>query len=218
MGLTKKEREELRRIRTAELYSYMHEFSSGGVAVGLDEVGRGPLAGPLTVAAVALPEEPQIVGLDDSKKLSAKRREELAAQVRGVALGLSIVHIAPDQIDACGMTVCLRVAFTRALAGCGVQPDVVLLDGNPLHIHEREVNIVKGDGKVACIAAASIVAKVARDALMVEADERFPEYGLASNKGYGTAAHIAAIKEHGPCELHRMSFLGNILAEQQSLL
>ena len=196
----------------------MHDVGGEGIVVGLDEVGRGPLAGPLTVAAVALPDDPQIIGLDDSKKLSSKRREELAALIQEQALCVGIAHIEPQAIDACGMAVSLRVAFTRALAQCPLEPDVVLVDGNPLHIHERERNIIKGDGKVACIAAASIVAKVTRDAFMVQMDARYPEYGFASNKGYGTAAHIAAIKEHGPCPLHRMSFLGNILSGQQTLL
>lgn len=196
----------------------MREVGGSGVVVGLDEVGRGALAGPLTVGAVVLPDEPQIIGLDDSKKLSPKRREELAAQVHERVLAVAVAHIQPDEIDACGMAASLRVAMMRALADIPLSVDAVLVDGNPLHIHPAEVNVVKGDGKVACIAAASIVAKVTRDALMTELDEVHPAYGFASNKGYGTAEHLQAIRAYGPCVQHRQSFLGNILAQQQTLL
>ncbi len=193
------------------------EGAGGGarVVVGLDEVGRGPLAGPLTVAAVVLPDEPQIAGLDDSKKLSPKRREELAAQIGQTARAIGLCHIEPARIDADGMASCLRAAFAGALAQCGVEPDAVLVDGNPLHIHPNERNVVKGDGKVACIAAASIYAKVARDALMLELAERYPGYGFERNKGYGTAEHIEAIRARGPSPAHRMSFLGNILSRSE---
>lgn len=205
----------------------MREVGGPGVVVGIDEVGRGALAGLLTVAAVALPDEPQVVGIDDSKKLSPKRREALAAQIREVALGVGICHIPPDEIDACGMAASLRVCMGRALAACerdiaargnGSGADAVLVDGNPIHLHANEKTIVKGDGKAACIAAASIVAKVTRDALMVEYAQSYPAYHFDSNKGYGSAAHIEALHELGPCELHRRSFLGNICGQQQSLL
>lgn len=205
----------------------MRELAPEGIVVGIDEVGRGALAGPLVVACVALPDEPQIVGLDDSKKLSPKRREELAAQIDELALGVGIARVEPEEIDACGMTASLRVAMVRALAACkgdlaarGNDDDIatVLIDGNPVHIHEGELCVVKGDGKIACIAAASIAAKVARDKLMCTYAQDYPAYGFESNKGYGSAAHIAALKEHGASSIHRRSFLGNILAEQQSLL
>ena len=190
----------------------MEELSGAGVAVGLDEVGRGPLAGPLTCAAVVLPHEPQIIGLDDSKKISPKRREQLAVQILDTALAVGIAHIQPDEIDACGMAASLKVCMSRALKDSGADPDVVLLDGNPLHFHPKELNIVKGDAKVACISAASIVAKVTRDKIMEAMAQEYPHYGFESNKGYGSAAHIAAIKEFGPCPIHRMSFLTKILA------
>lgn len=205
----------------------MRELAPEGIVVGIDEVGRGALAGPLVVACVALPDEPQIVGLDDSKKLSPKRREELAAQIDELALGVGIARVEPEEIDACGMTASLRVAMVRALAACkgdlaarGNDDDIatVLIDGNPVHIHEGELCVVKGDGKIACIAAASIAAKVARDKLMCAYAQDYLAYGFESNKGYGSAAHIAALKEHGASSIHRRSFLGNILAEQQSLL
>lgn len=196
----------------------MREVGGQGVVVGLDEVGRGPLAGPLTCAAVVLPDEPQIIGLDDSKKISPKRRIELAQQVKEYALACGIAHVEPAELDANGMAASLRTCMKRALEACGMEPDCVLLDGNPLHIHPKEINIVKGDGKTACIAAASIIAKVTRDAMMEEYAAQYPQYGFESNKGYGSAAHIAAIKKHGPCPIHRMSFLGNILVQQGSLL
>ena len=205
----------------------MREIVPVGLVVGIDEVGRGALAGPLMVACVALPDEPQVIGLDDSKKLSPKRREELAAQIDEAAFGVGVSRVEPEEIDACGMAASLRVAMTRALEACerdladrGHAEDIagVLIDGNPVHVHEREICVVKGDGRLACIAAASIVAKVTRDRLMVELAEEHPVYGFESNKGYGSAAHIAALKSTGPCAIHRRSFLGNILAEQQSLL
>lgn len=205
----------------------MRELAPEGIVVGIDEVGRGALAGPLVVACVALPDEPQIVGLDDSKKLSPKRREELATQIDELALGVGIAHVEPEEIDACGMAASLRVAMVRALTACksdlavrGNDDDIatVLIDGNSVHIHEGELCVVKGDGKIACIAAASIAAKVARDKLMCAYAQDYPAYGFEGNKGYGSAAHIAALKEHGASSIHRRSFLGNILAEQQSLL
>lgn len=205
----------------------MRELAPEGIVVGIDEVGRGALAGPLVVACVALPDEPQIVGLDDSKKLSPKRREELATQIDELALGAGIARVEPEEIDACGMAASLRVAMVRALTACksdlaarGNDDDIatVLIDGNPVHIHEGELCVVKGDGKIACIAAASIAAKVARDKLMCAYVQDYPAYGFEGNKGYGSAAHIAALKEHGASSIHRQSFLGNILAEQQSLL
>lgn len=205
----------------------MHELAGGQLAIGIDEVGRGALAGPLTVAAVALPDEPQIIGLDDSKKLTPKRREQLAQAIRAEALGYGIAHIAPAEIDACGMSASLRVAMARALRECErmlaarsvpLQEGAVLVDGRPVHISEREQALVGGDGRVACIAAASILAKVTRDAYMVEQAQRYPAYGLDANKGYGSSAHIEAIRSFGTTDLHRQTFLGKILSEQQTLL
>lgn len=189
----------------------MEEIGGSGVVVGLDEVGRGPLAGPLTCAAVVLPNEPQIVGLDDSKKISPKRREELAVKILDTATAVGIAHIQPEEIDACGMAASLRLCMMRALEACAMEPDCVLLDGNPLHIHPKEINIVKGDAKAACISAASIVAKVCRDKIMEGMAAEYPGYGFESNKGYGSAAHIAALRELGPCPIHRRSFLTKIL-------
>jgi ribonuclease HII len=204
--------------RVYALYEQQRQAGAAACVIGVDEVGRGPVAGPLTVAAVALPLEPPIEGLDDSKKLSAAKREALAKKIYECALGVGISHIEPDVIDTIGMAAALRAAMIRAIEACEralEKADLVLIDGNPMWIHDKEQCIVKGDSKVACIAAASIVAKVTRDALMDEADELYPGYGFASNKGYASAAHIAAIKEKGLCPLHRRSFCGNFM--QQSL-
>ena len=196
------------------LYEQQRLAGAAACVIGVDEVGRGAVAGPLTVAAVALPLEPVILGLDDSKRLTPKRREELAAIIKSVALAIGVAHIEAAAIDRKGMTASLQQAMLDAIAACQVEPDLVLIDGNPIHIHEKERCIVKGDSKVACIAAASIVAKVTRDALMVVADSEFCGYGFASNKGYASAGHIQAIRERGLCAIHRTSFCGNFLQQQ----
>lgn len=205
----------------------MRQIVPRGIVVGIDEVGRGALAGPLMVACVALADDPQIIGIDDSKRLSPKRREELAARIRETALGIGVAAIDPADIDARGMAASLRLAMQDALALCegdlathghDAPIEGVLIDGNPMHIHARETCVVKGDASIACIAAASIVAKVTRDGLMCELAKTHPVYDLAANKGYGSASHVQAIKEHGPSSIHRRSFLSKILADQQTLL
>lgn len=191
------------------LYSLERELAGGGIAVGLDEVGRGPVAGPLTVGAVVLPPKPRIPGLNDSKQLTAQHREELAAQIKEIALAWTVQHVEPESIDAVGMTASLRFAFLKAIGaieGQGVSVDAILLDGNPMHLDSREVNVIKGDAKCASIAAASIVAKVERDGIMRRWAETYPAYGFDANKGYASKDHIDAIKEQGLCPLHRKSF------------
>ena len=200
------------RARLAGLYAFDAQVGAergAGVVVGLDEVGRGPLAGPLAVGAVVLPAEPLIAGLNDSKQVKPADRERIAAEVKRVARAWSVQYVEPADIDANGMTASLVDAFRRAVAAveaAGVRPDVVLLDGNPLHLDEREVNIVKGDATSAAVAAASIVAKVERDALMCRYAQQYPEYGFDACKGYASAAHIEAIKRYGLCPIHRVSF------------
>lgn len=161
-----------------------------------------------------LPLEPPILGLDDSKKLSPARRRELAQQIEEVACAIGISHIEAPVIDRIGMAAALRSAMTQAIEKCRVEPDLVLIDGRPIHVHEKERCIVKGDSTVACIAAASIIAKVCRDELMVSADSDFPGYGFASNKGYASAEHIKAIQERGLSSLHRRTFCQNFLQQQ----
>ena len=205
------EREEAERDRVEAMYALERELGGDGVVVGVDEVGRGALAGPLTVAAVRLPASPIVWGLNDSKQLTPSRREALAAQIADVALAIGIAHVEPASIDALGMALSLRQAMARAVGDTGLDPDCVLIDGNPVHAHPAERCLVKGDARVASIAAASIVAKVTRDALMVAYDEEYPGYHLAESKGYGSAEHIAAIRERGLTPIHRVSFCGNFL-------
>ncbi len=205
-------------MRIYMLYGQQRQAGAAACVIGVDEVGRGSVAGPLTVAAVALPLEPMVMGLNDSKKLTAAKREQVAVDIRKQALAIGISHIQPDVIDSIGMAKSLRDAMLEAIKACencGVAADLVLIDGNPMHIHDKEQCIVKGDSSVACIAAASIIAKVTRDKLMDEADEQHPGYGFSANKGYASAAHISAIKEKGLSPIHRRSFCGNFL--QQSL-
>lgn len=204
--------EQSERARLASLYSYERELASskgGSLIVGLDEVGRGPLAGPLAVGAVVLPAHPIIEGLNDSKQLRPEFRERIAALVKQVAVAWTVEYIEADVIDAVGMGTSLVMAFRRAVARVeedDVHPDVILLDGNPLHLDKRELNVIKGDGLCASIAAASIVAKVERDALMCRYAEQYPEYGFDSCKGYASPAHIEAIRRYGLTPLHRVTF------------
>lgn len=214
-------REQRERARVQAMYDLMdHLGGTDGLVVGIDEVGRGSVAGPLTVAAVALPHTPLLWGLNDSKQLTPSRREELAAIILEHAIAVGIAHIEPEEIDACGMSASLRVAMRRALANTGIEASSVLIDGLPVHIHPGEVAVTHGDARVACIAAASIVAKVTRDAIMVAADDLYPGYHLGESKGYASPEHIAAIREHGLSPYHRASFCHNFLAgsdRQQSL-
>ncbi len=206
------------RARVATLYERARELAGPGLALGVDEVGRGSVAGPLTVCAVALPEEPHILGLNDSKQLTPKARERLATQIREVALCVGLCHLPPERIDEVGMGRAIReamaMAIDDAIEGMDGEPGAVLIDGNPVHVHPREVCVVRGDATVAPIAAASIVAKVARDALMVGLDGRYPGYDLARSKGYASPAHIAAIRARGLSPIHRRSFCRNFVADE----
>jgi ribonuclease HII len=197
------------RKRTKRLYKLEQELRANGyeLIAGLDEVGRGALAGPLTAAAVVLPASPKISGLDDSKRLSPRRREELAHEIREHAIAVSVSHISAGEVDSLGMTRALRRVMGLAISGLGVPVDHVVLDGLPMNVAENETAVVKGDGSVAAIAAASIVAKVARDGLMSSHAHEYPEYGFDVNKGYGTSDHFAVIARDGLCPLHRRSFL-----------
>lgn len=173
---------------------------------GLDEVGRGALAGPLTVGACILPPSPQIVGLDDSKRLSPPKRQEVADRVREVAIAYAVVHVPASDVDSVGLASALKRAMIEAVERLGAPVDHVLVDGNPVSLFAVETAIVGGDRKVAAISAASVVAKVERDALMRAYDADYPEYGFSIHKGYGTREHLQAIAAHGPCPLHRLSF------------
>lgn len=207
----RRENELTERHRVDDMYALQAELGGSGYVVGVDEVGRGAVAGPLTVGAVVLPREPHIWGLNDSKQLSPSRREVLADQIGNQAIAIGIAHIEPQVIDAIGMAQALRLAMAQAIEKTGVEPDCVLIDGNPVHVHPKEKCVVKGDARIACIAAASIVAKVTRDALMVAYDSEYPGYHLAHSKGYASAEHIKAIQERGLTPLHRVSFCQNFL-------
>ncbi|MDO4436658.1 MAG: ribonuclease HII [Coriobacteriaceae bacterium] len=207
----RRDKELAERERVNEMYQNMLELGGDGVVVGVDEVGRGSVAGPLTVCAVCLPPEPRIWGINDSKQLSPARREILASKIAEVATAIGICHIAPARIDEIGMARALREAVAGAVADTGLTPDCVLMDGNPLGAVPNEKDVVKGDAHIACIAAASIVAKVTRDDLMVELDAEYPSYHLAQSKGYASAEHIQAIKEQGLTPVHRATFCGNFL-------
>lgn len=209
------EKEHAEKNRVEEMYRLQKEFSGGGLVIGVDEVGRGSVAGPLTVGAVCLPDKPLIYGLNDSKKLTPARREILSEQIYDTAIAIGIAHIEPQKIDEIGMAQSLKEAMLGAIKATGIEPDCVLIDGNPMHIHPKEKTLVKGDSKIAAIAAASIVAKVTRDALMVAYDEEYPGYHLAECKGYASAEHIAAIGEMGLSPIHRVSFCGNFVKTQR---
>ena len=176
---------------------------------GVDEAGRGPLAGPVVAAAVVLPPDVLISGLNDSKALSEKRRESLFKIIREVALAIGVDEASPEEIDAYNIRNATHRAMCKAIDALGMSPDRVLIDGNVVPRSPfPEQAIIGGDGASLSIAAASVIAKVTRDRLMIAYDAQYPEYGFASHKGYGSADHLAALQKHGPCPIHRQSFKG----------
>jgi ribonuclease HII len=183
-----------------------------GHIAGVDEAGRGPLAGPVVAAAVIFPKEFVIDGVNDSKKLSAKKREELFSLISQQALSVGVGIIDHDIIDRINILQATHLAMRKALENLVIEPDYVLVDGNSFnHDTLHFQNIIGGDAKSFTIAAASIIAKVTRDKLMCELDVRFPQYGFARHKGYGTRQHIEAIRSYGLCEIHRKSFHPSVL-------
>ncbi|MCR4644425.1 MAG: ribonuclease HII [Oscillospiraceae bacterium] len=183
-----------------------------GVICGVDEAGRGPLAGDVYAAAVILREDHGIVGLDDSKKLSEKRREALFDEIQAKAAAFCIATASVAEIEELNILQAAMLAMQRAVAGLQTPPDYVLVDGNRLPaLSVPGETVVKGDATSASIAAASILAKVARDRYMLEQAALYPQYAFEKHKGYGTAAHTAALREFGPCPIHRLSFLKKIL-------
>ena len=180
------------------------------ILAGMDEVGRGPLAGNVVTACVVIPDDPVIIWFDDSKKLSEKRREKVFDEIAEHALYIGIGEVSPDEIDRINILQATKKAM-RAAAG-QVPADVFLIDAfTNLGLNGKEIPIIKGDATSYSIAAASIIAKVTRDRQMAEADRLWPEYGFARNKGYGTREHIEALKKYGPCPIHRKSFIGNFV-------
>ena len=180
---------------------------------GVDEAGRGPLAGPVCAAAVILPEGAVIEGLDDSKKLTEKKREGLYDIIKETAVAYSVAYGTLEEIESVNILEATYLAMNRAIEGLSVKPDFALIDGNrvPRGIKIPCETIVKGDSKSMSVAAASVLAKVTRDRLMLEYDKKYPEYNFKKHKGYGTKEHTELIKQYGPCEIHRLSFLKNIL-------
>lgn len=179
---------------------------------GVDEAGRGPLAGPVVAAACILPEGVNFHGLNDSKKMTVKRREALEILIREKAVAWSVAMVGESEIDRVNILEATKEAMRRALCELSCSPDIALIDAVTLQGFDYPCRaLVKGDAEHNVIAAASVLAKVARDRMMVRWDEEFPGYGFASHKGYGTAEHIRAIEEQGPCPIHRLSFLSNIL-------
>ena len=183
-------------------------WDNSGLVAGVDEAGRGPLAGPVVAAAVILDDRQPIHGLADSKKLSAKRREALFDEIRAKALCCSIAQASVEEIDRLNILQATLLAMRRAVLGLRLPPKLVLVDGNRLPVLEiRSEAIVKGDEKVPCISAASILAKVTRDRWCKQYHVEFPQYGFDQHKGYGTAEHLAALRQHGACPQHRKNML-----------
>lgn len=180
---------------------------------GVDEAGRGPLAGPVCAAAVILPDNCEIEGLNDSKKISEKKRESLFDIIKEKAVAYSIAYGSLEEIEEYNILEATYLAMNRAIEGLNAKADFALIDGNrvPKGIKIPCETVVKGDSKSCSIAAASILAKVTRDRLMLEYDKKYPQYLFGTHKGYGTKAHYEAIKQHGVCEIHRLSFLKNVL-------
>ncbi len=202
------ERENAEIARVEAMYHYESELYKKGVRyiAGIDEVGRGPLAGPVTVAAVILPPHWFAAGLNDSKKVTPKHREELAQKIHEEAVAVSIVSLPPEEIDALNIYEATMMAMYEAVKRLPIRPEAVIVDAMPLHFQVPTRSLVHGDARSASVAAASIAAKVHRDHLMDEYDRTYPEYGFAQNKGYGTAEHIAAIESFGITPIHRKSF------------
>lgn len=208
MAKDKKSRIEAEIERTQQMKAFDGEYAAYGSVCGIDEVGRGPLAGPVVAGAVILPRDCNILYINDSKKLSEKKREELYPQIMEQAVSVGIGMVSPQRIDEINILQATYEAMREAIDNLSIKPDILLNDAVTIpEVEIRQVPIVKGDTKSISIAAASIIAKVARDRLMKEYDKIMPEYGFASNKGYGTAAHIAALKEHGPTPIHRKTFI-----------
>ena len=201
--------------RLEQMREYENTYAACAMICGIDEAGRGPLAGPVAAGAVILPKDCTLLHLNDSKKLSEKRREELFVQIKEQAVAWCVGIVGPERIDEINILQATYEAMRQAIAGLGVKPDILLNDAVEIPgVDIMQVPIIKGDAKSVSIAAASILAKVTRDHMMVEYDQLFPDYGFAKHKGYGTAAHIQAIQELGPCPIHRRSFIRNIWSEE----
>ena len=203
---------EKEKARTEFLWKYEREYGSYSYICGIDEVGRGPLAGPVVAGAVILPKDCDILYINDSKKLSEKKREELYDIIMEKAVAVGLGYATPERIDDINILQATYEAMRDAIKNMGIMPDILLNDAVTIPgVDCKQVPIIKGDAKSISIGAASIIAKVTRDRLMVDYDLIYPEYGFASNKGYGASAHIEALKKYGPTPIHRRSFIKNFL-------
>lgn len=199
-------------IRLENMKEYEKQYGNLLYICGIDEAGRGPLAGPVVAGAVILPKDCNILYLNDSKKLSAKKREELYDEIMEKAISAEVGIIGPERIDEINILQATYEAMRQAISKLSVPPEILLNDAVTIpQVNITQVPIIKGDAKSVSIAAASIIAKVTRDRIMVEYDKKMPEYGFASNKGYGSGAHIEAIKKYGPSPIHRKTFIGNFI-------
>ena len=194
--------------RLEAMREYEDTYDACAYICGIDEAGRGPLAGPVVAAAAVLPKDCQIFYLNDSKKLSEKKRDLLFDEIKEKAVAYGIGIVSPQVIDEINILQATYEAMRQAISQLNVIPEILLNDAVIIPgVDIMQVPIVKGDAKSVSIAAASILAKVTRDRMMAEYDQIYPEYGFAKHKGYGTAAHIAALKEYGPCPIHRRTFI-----------
>lgn len=198
--------------RTYRLQEFERKYSDYQYICGIDEVGRGPLAGPVVAGAVILPKDCDILYINDSKKLSATKREELAEIIFEKAVCAKTALVSPAVIDEINILQATYEAMRQAISSLEPKPDLLLNDAvNIPGVQVKQVPIIKGDAKSISIGAASIIAKVTRDAMMVEYDKIYPEYDFASNKGYGSKKHIEALKKYGPCPIHRKTFISNFV-------
>ncbi|MEG0565167.1 MAG: ribonuclease HII [Hungatella sp.] len=199
-------KQELERLEQMREYEYTYEACAA--ICGIDEAGRGPLAGPVAAGAVILPKDCQILFLNDSKKLSEKKRELLFEEIKEKAISFGVGIVGPQRIDEINILQATYEAMHLAVSQLSVTPDLLLNDAVIIPgLSLPQIPIIKGDAKSVSIAAASILAKVTRDHMMMEYDHLFPEYGFAKHKGYGTAAHIKVLREIGPCPIHRATFI-----------
>ncbi len=209
---TELEKLEIEKKRTFEMSKYEYQYSDYEFICGIDEVGRGPLAGPVVAGAVILPKNCDILYLNDSKQLSEKKREVLYHEIMEKAVATGIGVVSPQDIDEMNILQATYKAMHLAIEQLKVKPTLLLNDAVTIpHMDVKQVPIIKGDAKSISIAAASIIAKVTRDRMMVQYHEVLPEYGFASNKGYGSAMHIEALKKLGPTPIHRESFIKNLV-------
>lgn len=198
--------------RVEDMLAYEREYQDYRLIAGIDEAGRGPLAGPVVAAAVILPKDARILYLNDSKQLSPAKREELYDVVMEEAVSVGVGQASPETIDRVNILQATYIAMREAVSKLSPAPDLLLNDAVTIPgIGTRQVPIIKGDGKSLSIAAASVIAKVTRDRMMVMYDSLYPEYGFAGHKGYGSEKHILALKEYGPCPIHRRSFIGHFV-------